>query len=102
MLGQAEGVASEVDARIRGMNADLAGAVGQSGSGLVAAALGGFDEAQAGDIGFVFGRMGAAVSGAAQATRAYVEGDLEMAANAQAAASAAPDPRASMPGGWEG
>jgi len=39
------------------------------------------------------------MTGAARATDAYVEGDLEMAANAQAAVSAAPDPRVWMPGG---
>lgn len=81
-----------------GMYADLGGAAGQSGSGLVAGALGGFGEAQAGSIGFVFTRTGASMAGAARATRAYVEGDLQMAADAQAAA-AAPDPRAVMPGG---
>ncbi len=102
VLGRAESVASEFDPRMSSMNADLGGAAGQSGSGLVAAALGGFDEAQAGHIGFVFARTGAAMTGAARATDAYVEGDLEMAANAQAAASAAPDPRASMPGGQGG
>lgn len=99
VLGRAEGVVSEFESRMSGMYADLGGAAGQSGSGLVAGALGGFGEVQAGGIGFVFARAGAAVSGAARATRAYVEGDLQMAANAQAAASAAPDPRGSMPGG---
>ena len=38
------------------------------------------------------------MSGAAQATNHYVAGDLEMAANAQAGASAAPDARVDMPG----
>ena len=38
------------------------------------------------------------MSGAAQATNHYVAGDLEMAANAQASASAAPDARVDMPG----
>lgn len=102
VLGRAEGVAAEFDPRMGGMNADLGGAVGQSGSGLVAAALGGFDAARAGDIGFVFARTGAAMAGAARATDAYVEGDLEMAANAQAAVSAAPDPRVWMPGAQGG
>jgi len=41
-------------------------------------------------------------AGAGRATDAYVEGDLEMAANAQAAVSAAPDPRVWMPGAQGG
>lgn len=99
VLGRTEAVASEFDGQMTGRNADLQGAVGQSGSGLVARVLGGFEQAQGADIGFAFSRSAAAVSGAARATQAYVEGDLQMAANAQQAASAAPDPRGSMPGG---
>ena len=51
-----------------------------------------------GEVAAVFTRTEACLSGAVLATAAYVTGDLEMAANAQAAASAAPDPTAIMPG----
>lgn len=98
-MGRTEVVASEFEGQMRTRDGGLQGAVGQSSSGLLARVLGGFDEAQAASIGFVFTRSAAAMNGAAQATRAYVEGDLQMAANAQASASAAPDPRAGMPGG---
>jgi hypothetical protein len=99
VLGRAEAVASEFEGQMRTRDGELQGAVGQASSGLVARALQGFDEAHTASIGFAFSRSAAAMTGAAQATQAYVEGDLEMAANAQAAASATPDPRGSMPGG---
>jgi hypothetical protein len=38
------------------------------------------------------------MTAAAGATNAYIDGDLEMAAAAQDAADAAPDPRTTMPG----
>jgi hypothetical protein len=50
----------------------------------------------------VFTRTGACITAAAQATRAYLDGDEAMAASAQAAATAAPDPSAVMPGGGGG
>jgi hypothetical protein len=65
----------------------------------VNSALAGFAQSAADSISFVFTRTGACLGGAAQATNSYLEGDLEMAANAQASATAAPDPRATMPGG---
>jgi hypothetical protein len=102
LLGRTEMVASEFDGQVTARNAGLQGVVGQSSSSIVAAALEGFDGAQTADIGFVFGRGAAATNGAMRATEAYVVGDLEMAANAQAAASAAPDPRVAMPGGGGG
>ena len=48
---------------------------------------------------FGFTRTGACLNAAAQATNAYLQGDLAMAGNAQAAATAAPDPTAVMPRG---
>lgn len=99
VLSQTESLASEFDAQMVSLDAALQGAMTQASSGIVAGALAGFAEAQLAGIRFVFARTGAAINGAARATNAYVEGDLEMAANAQAAASGAPDPRATMPGG---
>ena len=100
VLTRIEGVASEFEGQMTSLNTALEGAVGQSSSEIVASAVSGFLERSATPaIGFVFARTGACMSGAANATNAYVAGDLEMAANAQASASAAPDPRAMMPGG---
>jgi hypothetical protein len=99
VLGQTEAVAQEFEPQLRAMNSALQGAAGESSSQIVAGALSGFATESAGPaLQSVFERTSACMSGAALATNAYVEGDLEMARNAQSAASAAPDPRASMPG----
>ncbi len=100
MLGRTEGVASQFEGQLTRLNTALEGAVGQSCSQIVASAVSGFMQRSATPaIGFVFARTGACLTGAATATNHYVAGDLEMAANAQASASGAPDPRAMMPGG---
>ena len=100
VLGRTETVAREFEGQLSRLHTALEGAVGQSCSELVASAVGGFMEKSARPaIQFVFTRTGACLSGAAQATNHYLAGDLEMAANAQAAAAGAPDPRAGMPGG---
>lgn len=98
VLSRTEGVASEFEGQMTTLNTELEGAVSQSSSDLVASAVSGFMTSSAMPaIQFVFTRTGACLSGAAQATNHYVEGDLEMAANAQASASAAPAV-ADMPG----
>lgn len=91
-------VAGEFDGQMTSLNAGIEGAAAQSSSGIVASALAGFAEAAGANISFVFTRTGACLGGAATATNAYLDGDLEMAANAQASATAAPDPRTTMPG----
>jgi hypothetical protein len=99
VLQQTQSVAEHFDGHMRAMNTAMEGAGTQASSGIIGQALAGFAESQRQSIEFVFSRTGAAMTGAANATRAYVQGDLEMAANAQASASGAPDPRGSMPGG---
>lgn len=100
VLSRTETVAQEFEGQMTRLRTALEGAVGQSCSEIVASAVGGFmKESGMPAIQFVFTRTGACLSGAAQATNHYLAGDLEMAANAQAAASAAPDPGATMPGG---
>ena len=102
VLSRTETVAHEFEGQMTRLRTALEGAVGESYSEIVASAVGGFmKESGMPAINFVFTRTGACMSGAAQATNHYVAGDLEMAANAQAAASAAPDPRAAMPGGGQ-
>lgn len=98
VLTSTEGVAQEFDGQMTTLNASIEGAMGQSSSDIVNQALAGYAGSATADITFVFTRTSACMNGAAQATNAYVEGDLEMAANAQASAGAAPDPRAVMPG----
>ncbi len=99
VLGRTQAVAQEFEDQMRRLHAALEGGMSQSSSDIVAGALAGLAEAKQADIQFVFTRTSAAINGAAQATNHYVQGDLEMAAHAQAAAAAAPDPLASMPRG---
>ncbi|GGO89362.1 DUF6507 family protein [Wenjunlia tyrosinilytica] len=63
---------------------------GVSEGGLVAVALAEFAEATRGRLRFVATRSGRSLAGAVDATTAYVNGDLEMAANAQREALTAP------------
>lgn len=97
VLGRTEHVASGFEGHLRGLESALEGAGRQSSSGIVARALGGWAQAESAAMRFCFTRAGEAMSGAANATRAYVAGDEEMAANAASSASAAPVP-ANMPG----
>ncbi|GAA1295627.1 DUF6507 family protein [Saccharothrix xinjiangensis] len=65
----------------------------------VGGAIGGFRDARVVPaVAYSVERGAACATAAVQATEAYVQGQFEMAANAQAAAAAAPDPRATMPG----
>ncbi|MFF7376404.1 DUF6507 family protein [Streptomyces massasporeus] len=68
-------------------------------TGLVAAALAEFMEGTADELNFIGERVGKSVNGAVEATVAYRDGDLEMAAEVQqrAAGLIRPD----MPGGWK-
>ncbi len=98
VLGRTETVAAEFETQMGDLDAALAGAAAQASSSIVAEALAGYAESAQVDLGFVFTRTGACLAGAANATNAYVEGDLQMAADAQAAAASAPDPLAVLPG----
>ncbi|WDV51302.1 DUF6507 family protein [Streptomyces coeruleorubidus] len=68
-------------------------------TGLVAAALAEFMEGTADELKFIGVRVGRSVNGAVEATVAYRDGDLEMAAEVQrrAAGLVRPD----MPDGWK-
>ncbi|MFE7276722.1 DUF6507 family protein [Streptomyces sp. NPDC057623] len=68
-------------------------------TGLVAAALAEFMEGTADELQFIGVRVGKSVNGAVEATVAYQEGDLEMAAEVQNKASGLVMP--DMPTGWE-
>jgi hypothetical protein len=99
VLGRTEAVAAEFETQMTDLDAALAGAAGESSSGIVAEALNGWALSARADLDFVFARTGACMTAAAGATGAYVDGDLRMAADAQAAATAAPDPRGDLPRG---
>lgn len=102
VLGRTQKTAGEFEGQMKTLNSALQGSAGQSSSEIVAKALIGFaNQSAMPRIQAVFSRTAACLNGAAQATNAYVQGDLEMAATAQASASAAPDPRGSMPRGGQ-
>jgi Family of unknown function (DUF6507) len=100
VLGQTQAAAREFEHQMTTMNAVLQGAASQSSSDIVAQAISGYIRQSATpQIQAVFTRTAACLNGAAQALNAYLEGDLQMAANAQASASAAPQARVPMPHG---
>ncbi|WP_328874441.1 DUF6507 family protein [Streptomyces sp. NBC_00287] len=68
-------------------------------TGLVAAALAEFLTGTAEELQFIGMRVGKSVNGAVEATVAYRDGDLEMAAEAQHRASGLVRP--DMPDGWK-
>lgn len=99
VLTRTQGVATEFEGQMNSLNTAAQGAGSQCSSGIVGEAIAGFFDSAKSNIEFVFTRTGACLNAAAQATNAYIDGDLQMAANAQAAATAAPDPTAVMPRG---
>ena len=68
-------------------------------TGLVAAAIAEFIEGTADELKFIGVRVGKSVNGAVEATVAYRDGDLEMAAEVQRRASGLVTP--DMPAGWK-
>lgn len=96
VLVQTSAVAQEFHVELRQAGDALQASAAGSSSGIVAQALSGFAEQLGADLQAVAARTSSALSGCAQATQAYVDGDLEMAANAARAAARAPTP--SLPG----
>lgn len=99
VLTRTQAVATEFEGQMTSLNTALQGAGNECSSEIVGQAVAGFIESAKANIQFVFTRTGACLTAAAQATNAYLDGDLVMAANAQASATAAPDPTAVMPRG---
>jgi Family of unknown function (DUF6507) len=98
VLARTETTAKEFEPQLTSLDTGLQGSATESSSPIVAEALSGFAASAQGNIQLVITRTGAAMTGAANATTAYLDGDLAMAANAQAAAAEAPDPTGVMPG----
>jgi hypothetical protein len=90
VLTRTTGIADGFRGAVEQFSTGMEAAASASQSGPVTAALGEFAGVVGQDVQFVVGRTQAAVSGAVGAVNAYVAGDLQMAANAQASASAAP------------
>jgi hypothetical protein len=99
VLARTKGVAGEFDEHTSATQSALDGAATESSSDLVAGALAGFVSAYRDDMRFMFRQVEAAVTGAATAVNAYLQGDHEMVLNAQEQVAKTPDPTATMPGG---
>ncbi len=97
VLIRTQKAAAPFEGQMTSLNSALEGAATESCSEIVGSALQGFVDSIKTDLQFVFTRTGACMNAAVQATNAYVQGDLEMAATAQRSATAAPD-ASSMPG----
>jgi hypothetical protein len=101
-------VADDIEAQAKSYGSHLESAATSAGTltmggerpegGPVGAALAEFAQRTRDDITYVAARAGKSIQGTVDATTAYVEGDLGMAADAQRETLKAPDPR---PGGTE-
>ena len=106
-------VLTVLDEIVQAYSADVQGAATSAGTlapggaggehkgqtGLVAAALAEFIEGTAEELQFIGVRVGRSLNGAVEATTAYQDGDLEMAAELQRRTSGLVRP--DMPGGWK-
>ena len=90
VLARTGEVATGFDSALTSLSSAVQGAASSSASNPVGSALAEFAGAVSSEVQAVFARTQAAMTGCAGAVNAYVAGDLEMAANAQASASAAP------------
>ena len=90
VLARTGEVATGFDTALTTLSSSLQGAASAAASGPVGAALAEFASSVTADVQAVFLRTQAAVNGCAGAVDAYVAGDLQMAANAQSSAAAAP------------
>lgn len=96
VVGRTKAKAEAFDHQMKPLEAALRGAAEQSSSPIVDKAVADLANMLEGQIKFVFTRTAAVINAAVQATNWYMAGDLEFAARAQAAASAAPVPQ--LPG----
>lgn len=90
VLARTADVAGGFESALTGLSSSLEGAAAASSSGPVSTALGAFAATLGSDVDAVLRRTRSAMTGCVDAVNAYEAGDLEMAANAQASASAAP------------
>ncbi|GDY33664.1 DUF6507 family protein [Gandjariella thermophila] len=98
VVDRARAQSEEFEAQMKSLDTALQGAASASRSPIVAGALEGLANAERKQIQFVFTRVGACINAAVRATNYYVQGDLRMAAHAQAAAASAPQPAPLLPG----
>jgi hypothetical protein len=88
VVSRTQDIAGQFESELTGIGSSLEGGAENSSSPIVASAVAGFAAAVQGDIRFVLERTAATLQAAISATVAYVQGDRDMAASTQAAASA--------------
>jgi hypothetical protein len=99
VLNKTKGVAEDFDGQLKTVDTALTGGANNCGSQIVQQAISDYVESAQPDFKFVVFRTGQAMTAAVNATNAYVQGDLEMAANAQNTATAAPPSDSDLPPG---
>jgi Family of unknown function (DUF6507) len=85
VLKNVEAEATELGTSLETLPGSLEAAVTGTQSGAISEAIQGWMEMESPTLKSVSQRINAAMKGAADATKAYIQGDLEMAANVQAA-----------------
>lgn len=100
ILQQVQGYAQDYESEFADMGTALGGISEAGKSSIISEALQGLsDQNLSPAINSIAGRSGIALNATAEAVRAYGQGQLEMAANAQQNADNAPDPLDTSPGG---
>jgi hypothetical protein len=95
VLKNVESEATEMGSSLETLPASLEAAVTGTQSAAISEAIQGWMAMESPTLKSVSQRINAAMTGAAEATKAYIQGDLDMAANVQAAqvtAATAPPP----------
>jgi hypothetical protein len=92
VLKKTQSVAKGFETEVKSMSSAMETAAPNTSSQLVASALSGFAEELKPEVESVMNLTSSAINGCAQAVKAYGEGDLEMAATAQANASSVSTP----------
>lgn len=104
VVNKTKDVAEDFEGQLTAIDGALVGGAKNSGSGIVQQALSDYVDTSTPDIKFIVHRTGQTLTAAVNATNAYLEGDLQMAANAQRSATAPPpddDDMLPAPGGQQ-
>jgi hypothetical protein len=96
VLTKTQGVAKGFEAEMTSIQTGMQNGTQATQSQIIATAMSTFAEKIKPDLEFIVKRTGDAMTGAVNAVNAYEKGQLEMAANAQKAASSA-----KVPPAWE-
>ena len=101
VVNRTKDVAEDFEGQLTAIDGALSGGANNSGSGIVQQAISDYVNSSTPDIKFVVYRTGQTLTAAVKATNAYIEGDLQMAADAQRSATAPPpvDDMLPAPGG---